>query len=80
MCYMSKDFREGLDAFLTKRTPNWTGTMSEGVPTLPLDGAVATIQLNRPSVHNRMEPEDLTELRRLLVAGGGGAGAARRCC
>ena len=26
MCYMSNDFREGLDAFLTKRTPNWTGT------------------------------------------------------
>jgi enoyl-CoA hydratase len=25
MCYMSKDFREGLDAFLTKRTPQWTG-------------------------------------------------------
>jgi enoyl-CoA hydratase/carnithine racemase len=25
MCYMSQDFREGLDAFLTKRTPNWTG-------------------------------------------------------
>jgi enoyl-CoA hydratase/carnithine racemase len=25
MCYMSEDFREGLDAFLTKRTPNWKG-------------------------------------------------------
>src|SRR3954466_7605858 len=25
MCYMSKDFREGLDAFLTKRTPQWSG-------------------------------------------------------
>ena len=25
MCYMSADFREGLDAFLTKRTPTWTG-------------------------------------------------------
>ena len=25
MCYMSQDFREGMDAFLTKRTPNWTG-------------------------------------------------------
>ncbi|HWF37433.1 MAG TPA: enoyl-CoA hydratase/isomerase family protein [Candidatus Acidoferrales bacterium] len=22
-CYMSKDFREGMDAFLNKRTPNW---------------------------------------------------------
>jgi len=25
-CYMSIDFREGLDAFLNKRTPKWTGT------------------------------------------------------
>jgi len=26
MCYMSGDFREGMDAFLNKRTPNWKGT------------------------------------------------------
>ena len=26
MCYMSNDFREGLDAFLTKRQPQWSGT------------------------------------------------------
>ena len=25
MCYMSRDFREGLDAFLNKRTPKWSG-------------------------------------------------------
>jgi enoyl-CoA hydratase/carnithine racemase len=25
MCYMSSDFREGLDAFLNKRTPQWRG-------------------------------------------------------
>jgi enoyl-CoA hydratase len=25
-CYLSNDFREGLDAFLNKRTPKWTGT------------------------------------------------------
>jgi enoyl-CoA hydratase len=25
MCYMSRDFREGMDAFLNKRPPNWRG-------------------------------------------------------
>jgi enoyl-CoA hydratase/carnithine racemase len=25
MCYMSRDFREGLDAFLNKRPPHWQG-------------------------------------------------------
>jgi enoyl-CoA hydratase len=25
MCYMSKDFQEGMDAFLNKRTPQWKG-------------------------------------------------------
>lgn len=25
MCYLSDDFREGIDAFLSKRAPNWTG-------------------------------------------------------
>jgi enoyl-CoA hydratase len=25
MCYMSRDFREGMDAFLNKRPANWTG-------------------------------------------------------
>ena len=25
MCYSSEDFREGMDAFLNKRTPNWKG-------------------------------------------------------
>jgi enoyl-CoA hydratase len=25
MCYMSEDFREGMDAFLTKRPPQWRG-------------------------------------------------------
>jgi enoyl-CoA hydratase/carnithine racemase len=24
-CYMSKDFKEGVEAFLSKRQPNWTG-------------------------------------------------------
>jgi enoyl-CoA hydratase len=26
MCYMSNDFREGMDAFLSKRQPQWSGT------------------------------------------------------
>jgi enoyl-CoA hydratase/carnithine racemase len=25
MCYMSKDFREGMDAILNKRPPQWEG-------------------------------------------------------
>ncbi len=25
LCYTSQDFREGMDAFLTKRAPDWTG-------------------------------------------------------
>ncbi len=25
MCYMSRDFREGMDAFLDKRPPQWKG-------------------------------------------------------
>jgi enoyl-CoA hydratase len=25
MCYQSRDFREGMDAFLNKRPPQWTG-------------------------------------------------------
>ena len=42
--------------------------MSEGLPTLAVAGGVATLQLNRPSVHNRVEPEDLLELNRLMSA------------
>ncbi len=42
--------------------------MTEGLPSLAIKDAVATIQLNRPSLHNRIEPEDLIELNRLLSA------------
>ena len=45
-----------------------TTAPAEGLPTLVNEGGVATIQLNRPSVHNRMEPEDLVEMNRLLSA------------
>ncbi len=36
------------------------------LPTLVIDGACATVRLNRPALHNRIEPEDLVELGRLL--------------
>ena len=26
MCYTSNDFKEGVDSFLTKRKPHWTGS------------------------------------------------------
>jgi enoyl-CoA hydratase/carnithine racemase len=37
-----------------------------GPPTLAVEGAVATIRLNRPEVHNRIEPADLVALHGLL--------------
>ncbi len=39
-----------------------------GPPTLDLAGARATLRLNRPRQHNRLEPGDLIILRRLLDA------------
>lgn len=39
-----------------------------GLPTLSVDGACATIRLNRPAVHNRIEPADIDEMMRLLDA------------
>ncbi len=42
--------------------------MTDDLPSLAIKDAVATIQLNRPSLHNRIEPEDLTELNGLLSA------------
>ena len=41
--------------------------MADGLPSLTLTGPVATIQLNRPELHNRMEPEDLAEFGQLLT-------------
>ncbi len=37
-------------------------------PTLSVDGACATIRLNRPRLHNRLSPEDLSCLTGLLAA------------
>jgi len=37
-----------------------------GLPTLRAEGGVATIRLNRPAVHNRIEPADLAELMALF--------------
>jgi enoyl-CoA hydratase/carnithine racemase len=36
-------------------------------PTLEIDGARARIELNRPGLHNRLEPEDLDMLERLFA-------------
>lgn len=45
--------------------------VAAGVPTLSVQGGIATIRLNRPAVHNRIEPGDLLVLTELLerVAG-----------
>ncbi len=51
------------------------GTGPGSLPTLVSDGVCATIRLNRPALHNRIEPEDLAELARLLAQ----ADADRRC-
>ncbi len=40
----------------------------EGLPTLAVEAGIATIRLNRPAVHNRVELEDLAELDRLMSA------------
>ena len=37
-----------------------------GLPTLCVDGHCATLRLNRPEVHNRIEPGDIVEIMRLL--------------
>ena len=39
---------------------------TSGPPVLVLDGARATIRLNRPALHNRLEPSDLDALMALL--------------
>jgi len=39
---------------------------ASGLPTLTVEGHRATIRLNRPAVHNRIEPDDITEIMRLF--------------
>ena len=41
-------------------------TDQSGLPTLAVEGPVATISLNRPAVHNRIEPADIDEMMRLF--------------
>jgi enoyl-CoA hydratase/carnithine racemase len=41
-------------------------TETPGLPTLALEGHRATIRLNRPAVHNRIEPPDIVEMLRLM--------------
>ena len=43
-------------------------TETEGLPTLRVESYCATIRLNRPTVHNRIEPADIDELMRLFEA------------
>ncbi len=43
-----------------------TAADSGGIPTLTIEGVIATIRLNRPAVHNRIEPADLIALHGLL--------------
>jgi enoyl-CoA hydratase len=46
-----------------------TGTQSrdEGrLPTLGIEGSRATLRLNRPEVMNRVQPEDIAEILRIL--------------
>ena len=39
---------------------------ASGLPVLTVEGHCATIRLNRPAVHNRIEPDDIVEMMRLL--------------
>ena len=43
-------------------------TETSGLPTLAVEGPCATIRLNRPAVHNRIEPDDIVAMLRLLDA------------
>jgi enoyl-CoA hydratase/carnithine racemase len=44
-------------------------TKDEGsLPTLSIQGSRATLQLNRPLVMNRVQPEDITEIMRILAS------------
>jgi enoyl-CoA hydratase/carnithine racemase len=51
--------------FVHKKKSFSGGIMSD-LPTLHIDGHRATIRLNRPALHNRIEPPDIIELIRLL--------------
>ncbi|MDJ0391295.1 enoyl-CoA hydratase/isomerase family protein [Roseomonas sp. E05] len=54
-------------SMVVERDPT-TGGLEGAPPSLEVAGAVATIRLNRPRHHNRLEPEDLLRLVRLLDA------------
>ncbi len=47
---------------MSTQTEN-TAPGASGAPTLTIDGAVATLQLNRPEVANRLNPDDLGLIR-----------------
>jgi enoyl-CoA hydratase/carnithine racemase len=49
-----------------KEVLSWLGGGMSDSPSVQFDGHRATIRLNRPEMHNRIEPADITVLMRLL--------------
>lgn len=50
-----------------EQSSRWAGGESEGgVPTLEIEGQRAVIRLNRPKHHNRLQPDDVIMLGKLL--------------
>jgi enoyl-CoA hydratase/carnithine racemase len=51
---------------MNETTPNTLESLLSGPPSLAIDGPVATITLHRPETHNRIEPDDVGQIRRYL--------------
>lgn len=51
-------------------TDSRSSQLPNSTPTLSVEGTCATITLNRPSVHNRIEPDDVRVLGELLLQAG----------
>lgn len=57
----------GASAPVTDHTTHPAPGPPSGTPLLEVSGLRATIRLNRPELHNRLEPEDLAALDRILA-------------